>query len=262
MIYKREFCNYRLQQQVIHAVAIAAFGEAIMATELPITQMVIAVGALGTAAFGIVDGFKFIDNWAAAGFKQIRKTLGEALFNSMHNAYGNGFEAFLRAQYINGRSSGEVVRSLRQGVRLGLTGENAAQMASSLGHIDPETLQEAASKVDEGTELNNKQRSIIARFEVALDARVDAALALAESKYKAVMQVRASIVAIVLSVIGSIAIHIEVAEDTGKLMHTFNFEDFVIALIVGVVAVPLAPIAKDVASALQSVAVATRVRAK
>jgi hypothetical protein len=228
-----------------------------MATDLPLTEMVLAAGALGTAAYGIVDGFKMSPKFAAAGFGQIRQALGDAIFASLANAYGSRFQDFLQAQYINGRSKGELPRSLRQGARLALAPGNAAAMAGELGHLDGATLTAAAAAIEKGEELSSAQQSLVSRFELAVDTRIEAALALAENKYKAVMQMRASAVAVILSLVGSFAIHVQTAE-TGGVTHNFDIEAFFIALIVGVAAVPLAPIAKDVSTALQQAARATR----
>lgn len=230
-----------------------------MASELPLTEMVLAAGSLGTAAYGIVDGFKFSAKFAAAGFHQIRLALGTPIYDALRYAYGSQFTDLMRAQYINGRSSGDLPRTLRQGVRLALNSDNAEVLAAAIGHLDGKALKEAAIAVETGTNVSDQQRSLIARFEVAVDTRVEAALALAENKYKGVMQLRASCVSIVLAVIGSFALNVE--QSSEGLSHAFTFEDFVIALIVGVAAVPLAPIAKNVSTALQSVAKATKVRA-
>lgn len=229
-----------------------------MASELPLTEMVLAAGSLGTAAYGIVDGFKFNAKFAAAGFNQIKVALGTPIFEALRFAYGTDFSEFLQAQYINRRSKGELPRTLRQGVRLALNSDNAEQLAAAVGHLDGKTLKEAAHAVETGADLTDPQRSLIARFEVAVDTRIEAALALAETKYKGIMQMRASLVSIVLALAGSMAINVEQGES--GLVHTFDFEDLVIALIVGIAAVPLAPIAKDVSSALQAATKATKVR--
>ncbi len=230
-----------------------------MASELPLTEMVLAAGSLGAAAYGIVDGFKFSAKFASAGFNQIKMALGAPIYEALRYAYGSQFTNLMRAQYINGRSSGDLPRTLRQGVRLALNSENAEALAATIGHLDGKALKDAATAVETGANVSHQQRSLIARFEVAVDTRVDAALALAENKYKGVMQMRASGVSIVLAVIGSFAFNVQ--QNSDGLTHAFTFEDFVIALVVGIAAVPLAPIAKNVSTALQSVAKATKARA-
>jgi hypothetical protein len=82
----------------------------------------------------------------------------------------------------------------------------------------------------------------MARLETAIDARIDAALVLAEVKY--VTQTK------VLALFVSLAI----AGLVGYLLD----QNLVTILVVGLTAVPLAPIAKDVATALQSAVTALK----
>lgn len=214
-----------------------------------IGDIVIAIGALGTAAYGIVDGFKFFRGWAAAGFRRIQDTLGTAVYQSLEIAYGTDFEKILTSQYIKDRTKGDIVQSLRQGTRVGLTPENAGTMARSLGiQINPDKLTVIAQKIATGGTLNSSERNILSRFELAVDARIDAALSLAETRYVATMQLRASIVAI------SLAFAATYFMETTSNVATVNSSDFLLAFVVGVMAVPIAPIAKDVASGLQSAA--------
>lgn len=222
-----------------------------MATETIASELVkldpgdiaLAVGALGTAAYGIVDGFKFSEKFAASGFERIKSTLGGPVFMSLANAYGTGFEDFLRAQYAKGRSGGEVVQSLRQGVRVGLTEGNAKEMAIALGGlVDGEKLTRIAGKIETGKDLTVDEQATLSRFELALDARIDAGLALAENRYVATMQGWAAVVAVGLALVGRWSII--PAGMTGS--------DYVIAIVAGIIAVPIAPIAKDVAKGLQA----------
>lgn len=62
-------------------------------------QLVLAAGALGTAAFGIVEGLKWIAFVGEAGFPSMLRLLGEALQRALRAAYGEQFERMLRAQY-------------------------------------------------------------------------------------------------------------------------------------------------------------------
>lgn len=209
---------------------------------------VVAAGALGTAAFGIVEGLK----WTAlgrGGFSQIPKTLGEALMGALEHAYGPDYHDLLMAQYRSGRAKGELPRSLRQGIRIGLRPENAAGMAEHVGVVDSETLTAVAEKLFAGTDLSAEEKSALGRFELAVDARIDAALALAERAYLGWVRGWATFFSIALALVAAVSI----AGDFAKAQWTAAF-------IVGIAAVPLAPIAKDVSKALQSAATAIRAR--
>ena len=75
--------------------------------------------------------------------------------------------------------------------------------------------------------------------------RVDAALTLAEKAYGNAIRFRAFFVALSLSLITTLAFI-----KTGQA----EYKDLIMACLVGFTAVPLAPIAKDVANAFQSAA--------
>lgn len=221
-----------------------------------LVDMILAAGALGTAAYGVVDGFKFSDGFASAGFDRIKKTMGAQAYASLGNAYGNGYETLLRAQYLQGRTQGELVRTLRQGVRIGLNEANAPAMAEEVGVIEGKDLKAIAVNVRSGEDLSDNQKNMLSRFELAIDARVDAAVALADKSYKSIMQMRASAAAIFFALLGAFGLR----EAGVANMNSGTTETLMLALVVGVAAVPLAPIAKDVAKAVQSAAKATRRR--
>ena len=198
--------------------------------------IVLAVGALGTASFGIVEALKwtFVGLW---GFGQIKKLLGRPVMDALKKAYGAQYEVFLKAQYRQGRKTGELPKTIRQGARVGLTPDTAPALATQVGVIDPSELTAVASAVQSGNTLTEAQRNILGRFELALDARIEAALALANSKYIGYVRLLASAVAIVIAFLVGL-----------KLPNV----DLLTSLIIGVAAVPVAPVAKDLASAIQA----------
>lgn len=204
-----------------------------------IGTMILATGALGTAAFGIVESLKWT-RLGEAGFGAILKVLG-LIMETLKIAYGPDYENLLRAQYRGEQR--ELVRVIRQGVRIGLTEENASQVAKFLGMVDADKLKEAARLVREGGELPAELRNVLGRFELAVDARIDAALTLAQNYYVGAVRVVASIVALIIAL--AVGIY-----------QGFIFQ----ALLVGGAAVPLAPVAKDLVTALQSASKAIRTK--
>lgn len=194
---------------------------------------ILAAGALGTAAFGIVEGLKRWSVIGDAGFGTIVHILGP-IIGALREAYGPDTETLLRAQYRG--DSQELARLIRQGVRLGLSVNNADKLASYLGVVGGAELRDAAAAAVAGTELTSEQRNIIGRFEVAVDARIAAATTLARAQYSGTMKIAASIVAIALALVIGWRLNVD-------LLH---------ALVVGLAAVPLAPIAKDVAAGLRA----------
>lgn len=209
-------------------------------------ELVLAAGALGTAAFGIVEGLKWIRFVGEAGFGSILTILGTALTSALKAAYGDQYKSMLRAQYRGDQET--FARMLRQGLRIGLTPGNAEAIARALGVVDPVKLKQAAVAIELGNPLPDDLRNAVARFELAADARVDAGLTKAQDHYARLSRVLAGVVAVVIAV--AVAFGLDPSGETVPW-----------GLLVGLAAVPLAPIAKDVASALKAATDALRTKA-
>ncbi len=203
---------------------------------------VVAVGALGTAAFGIVEASKWIGFVGEAGLGSALRVLGR-LTDALEVAYGPAYADVLRGQYRGDQRT--LVRTLRQGVRVGLNARTAPDIAAFLGSIDGAALAAAVTTAERHGELTPAERGIIGRYELAADARIDAALAIAQSRYVGTVRVLSSLVAIGIALGVGYAMEIPAAT----------------AVLVGVAAVPLAPIAKDVASGIQAASKAMRGKA-
>ncbi len=204
---------------------------------IELSQFVIAAGAVGTASMGIVEGFKST-KWPPIGFSKLTKSISWA-DAALNKAYGPEHMKLLESLYRINRTSGDLPRILRQGVRIGLDKKNAEAMESILLGADRKQLPEVAEKAADGEKLEPNEQNILGRFEVAADARIDAALSLAERAYSNGVRYRAFLVAQGLAFGAVFAI----GPDSKKI---------ITALIIGLVAVPLAPIAKDVAKGFQS----------
>src|SRR4029077_14527972 len=166
-------------------------------------------------------------------------------------AYGEDFHKLLQAQYRqDSQHQTTIGKSLRQGVRIGLKSNNAEAIARWLGTVDPAALKAAVANVEAGVALSDDNRGAIGRFELAADARIDSALARAQDLYIGTVRCAASALAIVL------------AEATAFLLGPGltggGPQTWLVGLLVGVVAVPMAPIANDVVSALQAATRALR----
>ncbi|MBI2421643.1 MAG: hypothetical protein HYV27_02355 [Candidatus Hydrogenedentes bacterium] len=288
--------------------------------------LITAAGALGTAAYGIVDLLKVdVRGIGLAGFDALKENLGK-LTKTLEVAFGAGYTGMLEAQY---RGEAEAfARTLRQGVRLGLSTSNAREVAQFLGSVDGGELHEAIAKVEKAEidfsalsekapseytedekaalkEFEQAQR-IIGRYEAAADARIDAGLTLAKEQYKARAKIWASVFAVFMGLAaGALMGGVEygsgdaapaqvaagaettaapqgdspapVSDTTGALTTAVALEvegaakdvvdrwdigqSLLWGLFVGIAAVPLAPVAKDVATAIQTAAAALRRRA-
>ncbi len=211
-------------------------------------DIILAAGALGTASFGIVEGLKWTP-LGTIGFKSIQKKLGNTVMKALESAYGPDFLDYLTSLYRNSKSSGELSKTIRQGVRIGLTENIARGLAKSVGVVDGVILESVAKSLESGEELSQIQRSILGRFELALDARIDSALADANTKYVGGMRVAASLFSIIISVATAITLFFTESSISGL----FTMAGILIqSVIIGLVAVPIAPIAKDIVSAIQA----------
>jgi hypothetical protein len=202
---------------------------------------VLAAGALGTAAFGIVEGMKRWRFVGEAGFTTLLKLLAP-LLDALTKAYGKDTERLLRAQYRG--DSRELARIIRQGARLGLTPQNAAALATALGVVDPAKLVQVAQAIEAGKDLTAEERNILGRFELAVDARIESAMTLALDMYRRTVIIVAAFIAVAIALVVGWQLGVPLLQ----------------AVLVGVAAVPLAPVAKDVAAALKAAADALRAR--
>ena len=207
--------------------------------------IILAVGALGTAAFGIVEALKWT-GIGVFGFRQLVSVLGEPVIAALRVAYGAEAVTMLKELYRTDRKGGELPTTIRQGARVGLTPETAPALAKKVGVVSADDLAEVAKLVQSGKPLEEAQRGILGRFELALDSRIDAALALADTRYKGYVRLAASFVAIAIALIVGI----------------IQQQPILISVIVGVAAVPFAPVAKDLASGLQAASQAMARRKK
>jgi hypothetical protein len=229
--------------------------------------MALAAGALGAASFGIVDGLKLFPWIDLAGFERLFSSTSEGrkwpttqkaaldpLLPALKIAYGSAVMEMLKAQYRSGRTKSDLPRTLRQGVRIGFglmptdqiaaagTGlginEDIAFLAAEALEIArrqrPPAAGETTTPIPAPT-INEDQRAALARLETAIDARIDAALMLADTQYTTQTKMIATAVALVIAVFVGLSLG----------------QSLVLCFVVGIAAVPLAPVAKDLATALQ-----------
>lgn len=205
---------------------------------------VAAAGALGTACFGIMEGLKWTP-LGEAGFGRIKSFLTADLLGALSIAYGPQSEGLLRAQYReDSQSQSAIAKTLRQGIRIGLTSTNAAAIARFLGTVDPQALSTAAENIRKGMDLSSADRFAIGRFELAVDARIDSALAKAKDDYLGTIRCTSALLAVLIA----------------ELIAAILGKDWRVALVLGVMAVPFAPIANDVVGAVQAATKALRGR--
>lgn len=204
-------------------------------------RAITSIGALGTAAFGLVDAGKVVGvgNFRIndIGFPRIRRTVSCLTPGAPNNALSQrNILATLKANWYNGtdlRSQKAIAKSL---IKLNLNPGNAAALAAET-NVDPGVLTTVAANIAAGTPLNAAQSDVYARFDLIVTALLDETYQLADNFYRNWTRALAGIVAIALALAGDYMLE-------GAPLHILR------PVLVGLLATPLAPIAKDLSSAL------------
>lgn len=199
-------------------------------------RVITAIGGLGTAAFGLVDATKvFGGGMNHMGFGRIRTavlplTPGAAPGNALPQ---QKILDTLKANWMNGTdltSQKAIAKSL---IKLNMSPVNAAALAAATG-VDPTTLTAVATNMSAGIPLTSGQSDVYARFDLIVTALLDEAYQRSDQIYRNWTRACAAAIAIVLAVVGGKSVGISTLQ----------------AVLVGLLATPLAPIAKDISSAL------------
>jgi hypothetical protein len=219
-----------------------------IAQQLP--QIITAIGGLGTAAFGLVDSTKVLGGGVnRIGFGSI----SDAIKKLTPGAPGAGLSqanivAPLRANWFSGTdlaSQKSIAKSL---IKQGLCTSNAAAMAAATG-VDATVLGSVATKISSGTALAANETDVFARFDFILTAMLDQVYQHSSQIYTNWTRVVAAMFAVVLALVGGWTLFSNVHPGDPNAIY-WGTSDMWLAFIAGVLATPLAPIAKDLSSAL------------
>ena len=210
-----------------------------------LVQVIGAAGALGTAAFGLVDASKAFGGVAMLGYGRLCRCLDRFFAPALDKALGEkgAWREVVRAQWLNGRPRAEQKETIRSLVRLGLDADTAPALAAA-GHVDEARLKQVAEKVATGVFLDESDNAVLARMDAAIEAHLDAAFDMGEQQYRNFSRFLAGTFAIVLAVAAAALL------EAGSL----TWREGLLAGLVGLVAVPLAPLAKDLAASISAAA--------
>jgi|HubBroStandDraft_1064217.scaffolds.fasta_scaffold72114_2 hypothetical protein len=210
-------------------------------------QVITAIGGLGTAAFGLVDAMKVCGGWVnRIGFKGIAAaviplTPPDTVAGQPANALPQKkVLATLQANWMNGTDLGSQKSIAKSLIKLNLSPGNASALATATG-VDPQVLSAVAASIEAGTPLTPAQSDVFARFDMIVTALLDEAYQRSDQVYRNWTRALAALVAIVLAYLGG-----SVLADAWLKWGDALGE----ALLVGLLATPLAPIAKDLSTAL------------
>jgi hypothetical protein len=211
-------------------------------------QVITAVGGLGTAAFGLVDATKVFGGGVnRIGFEGIRKAVVSVTPPGQEGQSTNVLPqakilATLQANWYNGTDLGSQKSIAKSLIKLYLNPGNSHELGIKTG-VDPEALTAVATSIAAGATLNSAQSDVYGRFDLILTALLDEAYQRSDQTYRNGTRAWAVVAALLLAGIGATMLH--------KAGSPFSVRlDFLEPLIVGLLATPLAPIAKDLSSAL------------
>jgi hypothetical protein len=208
--------------------------------------LIAMAGGLGTAAFGLVDASKAV--WGGvsrAGFSFVRTTVASLLGARPAATPIFGHDQVigtLRANWMNGMAKADQKAAAKALIRLMLTPASATNMANAVG-VDATALATAVTNANAGTALTAADLAAIGAYDVKVSALLDFAYERGDQLYRNFAKIVAAIIAVALA-LGAKWIVDGVLFDSR----------LVPALLLGLVATPLAPIAKDLSSSLQAAA--------
>ena len=204
-------------------------------------RVITAIGGLGTAAFGLVDATKMFTGVNQIGFSGIRTAVAAVTAGGAINAMPQEkMLATLEANWMNGTDLGSQKAIAKSLIKLNLGPANAVAAGAATG-VDPVVLTAVATAIASGTPLTAAESDVYARFDLIVTALLDEAYQRADQVYRNTTRALAMGASIALALVG------------GAMLHTSSgswAQDLAEAFMVGLLATPLAPIAKDVSTAL------------
>ena len=208
-------------------------------------QIITAIGGLGTAAFGLVDSTKVL--WGGVnriGFGRIADTVNKLTPGAAASGLTQSkIVDTLKANWYNGTDLSSQKAIAKSLIKVGLNPGNAPALAAATG-VDAGLLGAVAASIGAGTPLTAAQSDVFSRFDFILTALLDEVYQHSDQAYTNGTRLFASIFAVLLAFVAGWTL---LGGTLGGYLHS---NEMWLALVAGVLATPLAPIAKDVASAL------------
>ncbi|MFZ2006285.1 MAG: hypothetical protein WB697_11870 [Stellaceae bacterium] len=212
-----------------------------------VVSIISAAGALGTASMGLVDASKvFWGGPSRFGFGYIKKAVepfSPDVADGPTALRQEDIIETLRANWLNGVAAADQKAKARTLIHLRLTQGDATALASLTG-VAADDLGSAAAKAKTGQTVSPQELAVIAQFDAVLSAVLDEAYERADQLYRNAAKALSVVVAVVLALIAE--------------KYFINGVDWWQALLVGLIAAPLAPVSKDVVTALQNAVAAVR----
>jgi hypothetical protein len=206
-----------------------------------LAQLVTATGALGTAAFGLVDASKAVLPWVnEIGFGRIKKTIESLTPGQAANALSQThIIETLHSNWINGTDLSSQKAIAKSLIKLNLSPTNALALATETG-VDSAVLTAVATSIWAGTPLTPAQNDVYGRFDLIVTALLDETYQHSDDDFRNRTRAIAAVVAVLLAVAGGFIVfnNLTALQVIGR------------SVLVGLLATPLAPVAKDLSTAL------------
>lgn len=221
-----------------------------------IPDAITAIGALGTASFGLADATKaFGGGISRCGIRNIRNAI-KPLFGENPSpsdrsnplTYGS-ILANLTANWMNGTDLASQKAIAKALLKLRLDPDNAATYAVATG-LDAHELITIARGIRQGEALTAPQADAFGRFDLALTALLDEAYQRADQRYRNSAKLLAGLFAISIAVVGGWILSSQTPMGQQQPSSYWFSPNMWGAVLAGALATPLAPIAKDLTTAL------------
>jgi hypothetical protein len=221
-----------------------------------LADAVVTIGTLGTASFGLVDVSKAMRGGGPSsfGFSAILRAV-HPFEPALREGSGPDWSSTLRSHWINGMALDDQKARAKALIHLGLTPQTAPAIARGLdGRVGETQFTAVAGKLETGANLTPEDINIMGRFDVLMSAALDAGYERADQQYRNRVKLIACFVAVTLAVVAGFLIDCQQAGVVDwKVVGTFvGGPDLWTAAVAGVLATPLAPLAKDLSSALKA----------
>jgi hypothetical protein len=210
-----------------------------------IPEMVTAIGGLGVAAAGLVDASKVSYGGGVnrIGFSTIRDRIKQFVPDETTNAMGLADVLdSLQENWFNGTDLASQKAIAKSLIKLNFNPDSANKMAIAAS-VDATILKTVAENIAQGTALTQPQNDVYARFDLILTALLDATFQRADQRYRNGARCWAIVASVLLAIAGASIL-------ANLVPWKLEPDKFWQAVIVGLLATPLAPIAKDLSTAL------------
>jgi hypothetical protein len=213
----------------------------VTAMQATLADLIAITGGLGTAAFALVDACKlFWGGVSNCGFTRIMAVVTSLVPSGDDSpAWHASIRPTLRANWLNGTALADQKAIAKTLIKLRMNPTTAPAMAARTG-VDPAALTTIAGKIHLGTTLTADEAAIFGRFDLIVTSMLDEGYQRADQIYRNSAKALSVLVAVVLAIAGVLAIT-PIGQVAAMLPQ---------AILMGVIAAPLAPVSKDVASAL------------